>query len=101
MKKIVLAIAFALLSNLGISQCCKDSKKVTQPWALSTSLGYINVSNTTPGPRYQSNAWGSLNISYSTRKWTFGAWAGANYWVNGKQPDLRLGVTTTYTIKKW
>jgi len=101
MKKFILLAAFALISNLGISQCCKDSKKVNQPWALSTSLGYINVSNTTIGPRYQSNAWGSLNISYSTNRWTFGAWAGANYWVNGKQPDLRLGVTTTYTIKKW
>jgi hypothetical protein len=101
MKKFILLAAFALISNLGISQCCKDSKKVNQPWALSASLGYISVSNTTIGPRYQSNTWGSFNISYSTRKWTFGAWAGANYWVNGKQPDLRLGVTTTYTIKKW
>jgi len=101
MKKLILSISFALLSNLAISQSYKGLEKISQPWALSTSLGYINVSGPINELKYQSNTWASLNLSYSTNKWTFGAWTGANYWINGKQPDFRIGITTTYTIKKW
>ena len=62
----------------------------------------INVSNIkSAGPRYQSNGWSSLCVSYSVQKWSFATWAGANYYINGKQPDFRLGFTITYTIKKW
>ena len=102
MKKFILLAAFALISNLGISQCCRDSKKVNQPWSLSASVGYINVSTIKqPVSIYQSNSWTSLNINYSTSKWSFGGWAGANYWIDSKQPDLRLGFSVTCTIKKW
>ena len=99
MKKIITGIIFTLFSYIVYSQCPPKSLK---PWVLSTSAGYINVSNIRPaGPTYQSNGWSSLNLNYNIKKWSFGTWAGANYYINGKQPDFRFGISVTYTIKKW
>lgn len=104
MKKILLLSALVINSYLLQAQNNSQSltKKTTQHWSLSTSVGYINVSN--PGLyqlKLQSNVWSSINVNYTLKKWSFGVWTGANYWTNGKQPDLRLGLTTTYTIIKW
>lgn len=88
-----------LASYTSFTQICTPKPK---NWALSASVGYINVSTIKqPVSRYQSNTWTSLNINYSTSKWSFGGWAGANYWIDSKQPDLRLGFSVTRTIKKW
>ena len=98
MKKIITCIILTLFSYTVYGQCTPKPKN----WALSTSVGYINVSTIKqPVSRYQSNTWTSLNINYSTSKWSFGGWAGANYWIVPKQPDLRLGFSVTRTIKKW
>ena len=100
MKKILL-LTFVIL-NTYLLQAQDSINKPIQHWALSTSIGYINVSNTGLYQlKFQSNTWSSININYSAKKWSFGAWAGANYWIDGRQPDLRLGLTTTYTIIKW
>jgi hypothetical protein len=103
MKKVLLVLI--ILINVNLSQAQQNSIESIQPiqsWSLSTSVGYINVSN--PGLhqlKLQSNVWSSINVNYSSKKWSFGTWVGANYWMNGKQPDFRLGLTTTYTIIKW
>jgi hypothetical protein len=104
MKKLLLIILLSLGCSFLYSQTLPNEtfKIKKQPWALSANAGYINVSNIKPaGPRYQSNGWSSLCVSYSVQNWSFGTWAGANYYINGKQPDFRLGFTVTYTIKKW
>ena len=104
MKKLLLIILLSLGCSFLYSQTLPNEafKIKKQPWALSSNAGYINVSNIKPaGPRYQSNGWSSLCVSYSVQKWSFATWAGANYYINGKQPDFRLGFTITYTIKKW
>jgi len=104
MKKLLLVILTCLSCSFLYAQHtpCETFKIKQQRWALSASAGYINVSSIRPaGPVYQSNGWSSLNLNYSIQRWSFGTWAGANYWVNAKQPDLRLGFTVTYTIKKW
>ena len=99
MKKIIVCIILTLFSYISFTQICTPKPK---PWSLSGSVGYINVSTLkNPVSRYQSNTWTSLNINYSTSKWSFGGWAGANYWIDSKQPDLRLGFSITRTIKKW
>ena len=99
MKKIIACITLTLFSYTSFTQICTTKLK---PWSLSASVGYINVSTIKqPISRYQSNTWTSLNISYSTSKWSFGGWTGANYWIDSKQPDLRLGFSVTRTIKKW
>ena len=103
MKKLLL-VALLFLSCFCYAQTthCESFKAKEQRWALSTTAGYINVSNFRPvGAAYQSNVWSSLNLNYSVRKWSFGTWAGANYYTNGNQPDFRFGVTVNYTIKKW
>ena len=92
MKKLTILLIFLISSLITFSQTSKP-----QRWALSTSVGYINVVK----PYSGSNVWSSLNINYSVKKWSFGAWAGCNYWINGKQPDFRVGISTNYTIKKW
>lgn len=98
MKKNLLLLSF-LLAAFSFAQICTPKPK---PWSLSASVGYINVSTIKqPVSIYQSNSWTSLNINYSTSKWSFGGWAGANYWIDSKQPDLRLGFSITRTIKKW
>ena len=98
MKKNLLLLSF-LLAAFSFAQTCTPKPK---PWSLSASVGYINVSTIKqPVSIYQSNSWTSLNINYSTSKWSFGGWAGANYWIDSKQPDLRLGFSITRTIKKW
>jgi hypothetical protein len=104
MKKLLLVILTSLsCSFLYAQQTPSETFKIQkQHWALSANAGYINVSSIRPaGPRYQSNGWSSLCVNYSVQNWSFGTWAGANYYINGKQPDLRLGFTITYTIKKW
>ena len=104
MKKLLLVALLLFLSCFCYAQTthCESFKVKEQRWALSTTAGYINVSNFRPaGAAYQSNVWSSLNLNYSVRKWSFGTWAGANYYTNGKQPDFRFGVTVNYTIKKW
>jgi len=99
MKKIIVCIILTLFSYTSFTQICTPKPK---NWSLSASVGYINVSTIRqPVLRYQSNSWTSLNINYSTSKWSFGGWAGANYWIDSKQPDLRLGFSVTRTIKKW
>ena len=99
MKKIIACITLTLFSYTSFTQICTTKLK---PWSLSASVGYINVSTIKqPISRYQSNTWTSLNINYSTSKWSFGGWTGANYWIDSKQPDLRLGFSVTRTIKKW
>ena len=99
MKKIIACITLTLFSYTSFTQICTTKLK---PWSLSASVGYINVSTIKqPISRYQSNTWTSLNINYSTSKWSFGGWVGANYWIDSKQPDLRLGFSITRTIKKW
>ena len=92
MKKLIILIVCAVLSLTASAQ-----KSKPQRWSLSTSLGYINVAV----PYSGSNVWTSVNIGYGVKKWSFGAWAGCNYWVKGKQPDFRVGISTNYTIKKW
>lgn len=92
MKKLIILIVCAVLSLTASAQKIKP-----QRWSLSTSLGYINVAV----PYSGSNVWTSVNIGYGVKKWSFGAWAGCNYWVKGKQPDFRVGISTNYTIKKW
>ena len=100
MKKIIACIILTLFSYISFTQVCCTPKP--KSWSLSGSIGYINVSTIKqPVSRYQSNTWTSLNINYSTSKWSFGGWAGANYWIDSKQPDLRLGFSITRTIKKW
>ena len=100
MKKLLLITLLSLGCSFLYSQTLPNIKK--QHWALSASAGYINVSNIRPaGPTYQSNGWSSLNINYNMQKWSFGTWAGANYYINGNQPDFRFGFSVTYTIKKW
>lgn len=107
MKNLFLTIAMAL-SMACYSQ--QDSislekpykQKITienreQPWSLSTSLGYINI----PQPNLGNNVWGSVNIGYSKKNWNMTFWTGTNYWIEGRQPDLRIGLSTTYTIIKW
>jgi hypothetical protein len=104
MKKLLLITVLFLSYSFAYSQTtqCESFKTKPQHWALSASAGYINVSNVRPaGPVYQSNGWSSLNLNYNIQNWSFGSWAGANYYINGKQPDIRMGVTVTYTIKKW
>ena len=104
MKKLLLIILLSLGCSFLYSQTLPNEtfKIKKQPWALNANAGYINVSNIKPaGPRYQSNGWSSLCVSYSVQNWSFATWAGANYYINGKQPDFRLGFTVTYTIKKW
>lgn len=92
MKKLIVLLVCSVLSLTAFSQKTKP-----QPWSLSTSLGYINVA----APYSGSNIWSSLNINYNVKKWSFGTWIGGNYWVKGKQPDFRVGISTNYTIKKW
>ena len=103
MKKLLL-VALLFLSCFCYAQTthCESFKVKEQRWSLSGSVGYINVYTIKkPVSRYQSNTWTSLNINYSTSKWSFGGWVGANYWIDSKQPDLRLGFSITRTIKKW
>ena len=98
-KKIITCIILTLFSYTVYGQCTPKSLK---PWVLSTSVGYVNVSNIKPkGTTYQSNGWSSLNLNYNIKNWSFGTWAGANYYINGNQPDLRFGISITYTIKRW
>lgn len=92
MKKITLILLYVVISLTAFSQTKKP-----QPWSLSTSVGYINVIS----PYSGSNVWTSVNVGYSVKKWSFVTWVGGNYWVKGKQPDFRVGVSTNYTIKKW
>jgi hypothetical protein len=100
MKKIISCIITTLICYTSFTQVCCTPKP--KNWSLSSSVGYVNVSTIKqPIVRYQSNIWGSLNINYSTSKWSYGGWVGTNYWVNGKQPDLRGGFSITRTIKKW
>ena len=101
MKKLLLVVLLLGCSFLYAQSSTNNTFKLNkQRWSLSANVGYINVSNT-PGTRYQSNGWTSLCVNYNIQKWSFGTWTGANYWVNGKQADLRSGFTVTYTIKKW
>jgi hypothetical protein len=77
MKKILL-VALLFLSCFCYAQTtpCESFKTKEQRWALSTTAGYINVSNFRPvGAAYQSNVWSSLNLNYSVQKWSFGTWA--------------------------
>ena len=98
MKTNLLLLSF-FAATFSFTQTCTPKPK---NWSLSSSVGYVNVSTIKqPIVRYQSNIWGSLNINYSTNKWSFGGWAGTNYWIDSKQPDLRLGFSVTRTIKKW
>lgn len=98
-KKIITCIILTLFSYTVYGQCTPKSLK---PWVLSTSAGYVNVSNIKPkGATYQSNGWSSLNLNYNIKKWSFGTWAGTNYYINGNQLDLRFGISITYTIKRW
>lgn len=101
MRKIILMMIFIFsVTATLIAQENKDNRKKEDKqknWSLSLSSGYINI----PSPNLGNNIWGSANIGYSKNKWSFVLWAGSNYWIEGKQPDLRLGITTTYTILKW
>lgn len=81
------------------SKCCTSNHatKHSKDWSLGTSLGYINITK----PSLGNNIWGSVNLSYSKKRWNITLWAGSNIWIEGKQPDLRVGVSTNYTVLKW
>lgn len=66
-------------------------------WSLSTGIGYINIAQ----PNLGNNVWGSVNLSYSKKNWNVTLWTGSNFWIEGRQPDLRIGLSTSYTILKW
>jgi len=66
-------------------------------WSLSTGIGYINITQ----PSLGNNVWGSVNLSYSKNNWNVTLWTGSNFWIEGRQPDLRIGLSTSYTILKW
>lgn len=99
MKKTLLSILLVLMSYISFTQVCKPTLK---PWSLSSTVGYTNFSTVKhPILRSQSNIWATLNINYSTNKWSYGTWGGYNYWLNEKTPDLRFGLSITRTITKW
>jgi len=66
-------------------------------WSLSGSTGFVTI----PTPNLGNNIWGSVNLGYSKNNWSSSFWVGSNYWIEGRQPDLRLGISTTYTFLKW
>ena len=104
MKNLIL-IASLIMSTSVFSQAKYEQSKaspitntsIPTKWSLSVTSGYINI----PTPNLGNNVWASSNISYSIKKWSITGWVGTNYWIEGRQPDLRLGVSTTYTILKW
>jgi hypothetical protein len=107
MKNLIISIAL-LVSTIAYSQetptylperdrSKTQVKKIAKPWSLSLSLGYIGI----PKPAIGSNVWGSTNLSYTVRNTTITGWGGANYWVEGNAPDLRLGLTITQTLIKF
>lgn len=69
----------------------------SKDWSLSASLGYIGI----PVPNISNNVWGSVNLGYSKKNWNVTLWTGGNYWVDERKPDLRIGLSTTYTLLKW
>lgn len=105
MKKLLFVLSLIVTLSLSAQttehSCCKETSKNLEikpkNWSLGVSAGYINI----PVPNLGNNVWGSANIGYSKKNWSLTAWCGANYWVTGRQPDLRLGLTTSYTIFKW
>ena len=104
MRKLLTMLAMALsiasysqTDSLKIKQQKCENKPNLKGWSLSTSLGYINI----PQPNLGNNVWGSVNLGYSKKNWNVTLWTGTNFWIEGRQPDLRIGVSTTYTILKW
>lgn len=107
MKSILIAFTL-LLSTVSFSQVPKyepgrdrkehkHTSKIEKPWTISLSIGYIGITN----PPIGSNAWGSGNLSYSFKNTSITGWAGGNYWVEGRAPDLRFGLTITQTLIKF
>jgi hypothetical protein len=99
MKRLLFFIFF-FISVIGYSQ--NDSLYIKETseaksWSVSTTVGYINI----PNPNLGNNVWGSVNLGYTKNNWNFTLWSGTNYWIDEKKPDLRLGISTTYTIFKW
>lgn len=66
-------------------------------FSLSSTVGFITI----PQPNLGNNLWCSANLGYSKKNWNFTVWTGANYWIEGKQPDLRLGLSASYNWIKW
>ena len=75
----------------------KKKENGLKGFSISSTMGYINI----PSPNLGNNVWVSGNLGYSKKNWNFVFWTGANYWIEGRQPDLRLGISTTYTWFKW
>lgn len=104
MKNLILIVSI-IATTSAFSQAKYDKSKespvvntsVPTNWSLSVTSGYINI----PAPNLGNNVWVSSNISYSIKAWSITGWVGTNYWIEGRQPDLRLGISTTYTILKW
>jgi len=106
LKKIIFIILAITVSSSVYSQqplkSYSDTGKTqktnqTKPFSLSTTAGYITI----PQPNLGNNVWCSANLGWNRKNWNFTIWAGTNYWIEGRQPDLRLGVSTTYTWFKW
>ena len=103
--KILLVVVTLLLSSISYSQeedgnalyQKEDVSKATKGWSLSATTGYITI----PTPSFGNNVWGSVNLGYSKKNWNVTLWGGSNYWIEGRQPDVRLGLSTSYTFLKW
>jgi hypothetical protein len=106
MKNFIILIIISIFSLSSIAQIenkpSSDSnitpkKYKPKNWSLSSSTGFITI----PTPNLGNNIWGSVNLGYSKNNWSSSFWVGSNYWIEGRQPDLRLGISTTYTFLKW
>ena len=106
LKKIIFVIlavmiSYSVYSQQSLKNCLDTGKtlkaKQAKPFSLSTTAGYITI----PQPNLGNNMWCSANLGWNRKNWNITVWAGTNYWIEGRQPDLRLGVSTTYTWFKW
>lgn len=66
-------------------------------FSLSSTFGFITI----PQPNLGNNLWCSANLGYSKKNWNFTFWTGTNCWIEGKQLDLRLGLSASYNWIKW
>ena len=105
LKKITFFILIMMSCSVYSQQSLKGYSDISEtlkterikPFSLSTTAGYITI----PQPNLGNNVWCSANLGWNRKNWNITVWAGTNYWIEGRQPDLRLGVSTTYTWFKW
>jgi len=104
--KCILAVLAVVISTTSLSQhrinCSSNNNKPqligeSKKFSFSSTAGYITI----PQPNLGNNLWCSANLGYSKKNWNVTVWAGTNYWIEGRQPDLRLGISTSYTWIKW